>query len=174
MGTYTSTEVLILCPCCGAACCAEQPWSGATASHLRVAYHLNYREAPPHVGCPGSHTIVTLLVGTEHLNQAWGRLRASNPPVDQRASTWLKVFGGLKVPLQSLAPVMANVPGVGLRLVFLVDFDRLTPDSRARLVYHHADSANIPPEDVEADLRQRGCMLLAEGVDAFAEARWIL
>lgn len=90
-----------------------------------------------------------------------GMLRASSP----RAADWLRVFGGLEVPLCSPVAVWARLPG-RIAEVYRVDVGRLTADQIERAVAHLAERFGRPADEVRADLLnpEHGLPLLASEV----------
>jgi hypothetical protein len=84
----------------------------------------------------------------------------SNP----RASFFLEVFERLHdIPIKGWLPVLAQLPGPGERLVYVMDLDRLTPDERARLVQNLARSFGDTTDIVAKELDANGVSILAEG-----------
>lgn len=91
---------------------------------------------------------------------------------DERTAAWRAVFGDDTIPLRSPIPHMANLPGRGEELVYLLDIEALTADQRGRLVQHIASRFDYPAEEVDATLDDHGCPILAEHVTVTIANPW--
>jgi hypothetical protein len=80
----------------------------------------------------------------------------------ERTDTWIRVFGGVSVPLLTVIPEIAYLPEVGFAAVFRVDIDALTPDQIDRLVGHLALRFCVRQDDVRQGLKVEGLPLLAD------------
>lgn len=83
-----------------------------------------------------------------------------------RAADWLRVFGGLEVPIRSPIAHRAELPGRDPGDVFLLDVAALTAEQTDRLVDFLADRFHADPAEVRADLADpnHGVPILAEDV----------
>lgn len=86
----------------------------------------------------------------------------------ERAAAWREVFGGDRVPVKSILPGRANLPGKMNALVYEMDIAALTPDQRSRLVASIASRFEQDPAFVEANLDREGCPVLADDVTVSA------
>lgn len=91
-----------------------------------------------------------------------------------RAETWRRVFGGLEVPIMLPLVFHAELPGLGMRAVYLCEIRRLTADQRGRVVAHLAATFDVPVAEVEASLDEEGLPLLAEDLSVTFDARSVL
>ena len=91
---------------------------------------------------------------------------------DERTAAWRAVFGDDTIPLRSPIPHMANLPGRGEELVYLLDIEALTVEQRGRLVQHIASRFDYPAEEVDATLDDHGCPILAEHVTVTIANPW--
>lgn len=95
-------------------------------------------------------------------------------PDSPRAEEYLRVFCGLDVPIKGYEPFLAEMPEVGVQLVYLVDLERLKPETRQRLIAHISQRFKLPVEDVARDIDAENVPVLADGVTVFFEDRsWI-
>lgn len=94
---------------------------------------------------------------------------------DTRAQAWVRVFGGIEVPLRSSIPVSGRGPDGEPDRFFLVDIDRLTSDQFGRVVEYISTTFGLPTADVERDLRDpaHGLPILAEGVVVSFDGRFL-
>ena len=91
---------------------------------------------------------------------------------DERTAAWRAVFGDDTIPLRSPIPHMANLPGRGEELVYLLDIEALTVEQRGRLVQHIASRFNYPAKEVDDTLDDHGCPILAEHVTVTIVNPW--
>lgn len=84
----------------------------------------------------------------------------SNP---ERKAQWESIFGSATVPVISIIPEMANLPGFyEPQRVFKLDLSIITNEHRAKLVAFIAGKFNIPVEVVSDQLEDHGVPILAE------------
>lgn len=87
--------------------------------------------------------------------------RATDPA---RAAEWQAVFGGDTVPVKSIIPTRANLPGHHNALIYEVDLSLLTAEMRARLISATASKFGLAADEVARDLDSVGMPILADGV----------
>ena len=81
-----------------------------------------------------------------------------------RKTAFERVFGSATVPVLSPLPQLAELPGFDEpQLVYELDFERVTPEQRERLVTHIAGKFGLRRSEVEADLDAVGMPILATG-----------
>lgn len=66
------------------------------------------------------------------------------------------------VPVVSIIPSLARLPGRGSSRIYLLDLRQITPEQRAALVQHLARKFSLDPAEVDRDLVQAGMPILAE------------
>lgn len=94
----------------------------------------------------------------------------------QRAVVWRKIFGSDTIAIRSPFPTYTILPERGRSLVYELDIESLTSDQRGRLVAHIAERFSILAAEVEAQLDEIGCPILA--IDVAVESndapwRWL-
>lgn len=105
------------------------------------------------------------------LRRPFGHLSERSP----RAAEWKVVFGETSVPITSPIPVRAEIGGIGVREVYLIELSRLEPEQFDRLVAHVAAKNNMPQEEIRAHLVNEGVMpALAEDIDVSMDMRFLL
>jgi len=82
----------------------------------------------------------------------------------ERAATWREVLGTETVKIKSPFPVAVSLPGDIKTTAYQVDLRLLTAEQRARLVTHLAERFGYTAHDVDRDLDEIGCPILAEDV----------
>ena len=81
-----------------------------------------------------------------------------------RAEKFRSVFGTTSVPIKSMIPEYANLPGFDEpQLVYLLDVDRITSEQFARLVAHVSLEFGLPAHEVEHGIIAGGFPILAKG-----------
>jgi hypothetical protein len=83
----------------------------------------------------------------------------------ERQELWKRIFPpDGKVPITCPLPLgHANLAGQRSPF-FLIDFDRVTPDQRARLIDEMSKKFNLPRDEVESDIQKQGAPVKATDV----------
>ena len=92
--------------------------------------------------------------------ETFATIRADN----DRAAAWREVFGGDRLPVKSILPGRANLPGKPDALIYEMDIRALTPEIRERLITSIATRFGQDLAFVEANLDREGCPVLADDV----------
>lgn len=82
----------------------------------------------------------------------------------ERRRFWMSVFYTDTVPIKSIIPGFADLPGHPDAQVYFLDLEAITPAERRRLVRHLANRFNLSPHYVAANLNKQGVPILAEDV----------
>lgn len=82
----------------------------------------------------------------------------------ERAATWRAVLGTETVKIKSPLPVAVSLPGDIKTTAYQVDICLLTAEQRQRLVAHLAARFGYTVHDVDRDLDDIGCPILADDV----------
>lgn len=85
--------------------------------------------------------------------------RIHNP---ERLTLWQATFGSDTVPIKSIIPRRANLPGKPDALIYEMDLAAITSEQRTRLVEALAQKFNLPAAEIEANLDEQGCPILAD------------
>lgn len=79
-----------------------------------------------------------------------------------RASVWGAIFPGARVPVMSILPVRADLPGMpGVRVYFL-DLAAISEAQLEELIRQMADLFTLDPESVRQDIHAQGVPILAD------------
>lgn len=89
-----------------------------------------------------------------------GYLRENSP----RFEDFARVFGGNVIPLQSIETRLANLPGIGEALVFMLDLGQLTIDQHERLCDFLTERFGTPRGQVPDILAEEGMPVLASDI----------
>lgn len=92
----------------------------------------------------------------------------------ERLAFWQEVFGGDTVPILSIIPSRANLPGIPDAVVYLLDLRVITADQRERLIAGIARKFNLPNEEVAAGLDEYGVPVLADDVTVVSTDQGLL
>lgn len=83
-------------------------------------------------------------------------------PESKRAPDWQYVFGRLdNIPIMSWLPRIGTAADLPAQELYLLDFTRVTPDERARLVAHICERFHVLPSEANEELDTQGLPLLA-------------
>ena len=82
----------------------------------------------------------------------------------KRAALWQQWLGTDQVPILTPFPVIANLPGLGDRLVVMLDLDRLRYEEVQWLAQGIAERFGLDPSDVREEMATFGTPILLEGV----------
>jgi hypothetical protein len=74
-----------------------------------------------------------------------------------RVESYQRLFSRDWVAVKSPVPEWAELPGIGLDLVYLMDLDELTPQELDNLCRDIAQRFELPLEEVEENIRVEGC-----------------
>lgn len=98
------------------------------------------------------------------MNQSPQDLRpvCSIAPGNPRREKWLYVFQRLdNIPITSWLPTFADVVGRGREEIHMLDFSRVTPAERERLILTLSEAFNDPIEAVAEAIETNGLPVLA-------------
>lgn len=88
--------------------------------------------------------------------------RTDNP---ERKQFWLETIGSDVVPILSIIPTWAHLPGVGEALVYLLDVKALKLEQQERLVRFLADRFGLTVATAWAEWELKGVPILADDVE---------
>ncbi len=93
----------------------------------------------------------------------------------ERRKLFVDLFGTNVVCVRSFIPLPAQLPGIGEGMVYELDMQEINAEQRARLTAHIAGRFSLPLGEVERELEQFGCPILAEGTTLVIEnpERWL-
>lgn len=92
--------------------------------------------------------------------EEWQTTATIHDPV--RAGIWSKFFPGARMPVLSIVPVIADLPGMPGSHVYMLDLGAITDEQRDQLVAAVADLFDMTPEEVRKDITERGVPILAD------------
>ena len=81
-----------------------------------------------------------------------------------RARMWNAVFGSPRVPVKSIVPTRANLPGRPDVLIYQLDVNVITSEQRAKLCQELGARFGLSPEFVDQELDEHGVPILADDV----------
>ena len=79
-----------------------------------------------------------------------------------RAAVWGSIFPGARLPVRSIVPVQADLPGLPAATVYFLDLDAVTDEQMEKLITVIADLFRLTPDEVRQDLKERGVPILAD------------
>jgi hypothetical protein len=79
-----------------------------------------------------------------------------------RAAVWGAIFPGARVPVRTLVPVLADLPGLPSARVYFLDLDAVSDAQLAELVPKLAELFSLNPEAVRQDMAATGVPILAD------------
>lgn len=82
----------------------------------------------------------------------------------RRAEFWKQVFGTTTVPIKSIVPSCASVPGNPNAVTYELDLRAISTEQRRRLVEALAEEFEIDVQLVEDNLEREGVPVLADHV----------
>lgn len=97
---------------------------------------------------------------------AWKTTVRTTDP--ERRAWWLEMTGCEELPILSIIPVPACLPGHPKTAVYLLDVDALTEEQRSRLVSATAKKFGVTVEEVEVEILDHGYPILAEDATALS------
>lgn len=71
---------------------------------------------------------------------------------EHRAAVWGKIFPGARMPILSIVPSQADLPGQPGARVYMLDLNAITDEQRDQLVHGLAEHFGIDPEEVRQEL----------------------
>jgi len=100
------------------------------------------------------------------------KVKLTNP---ERAEAFRKIVGSDEVFVESPAPEIANLPGLGERRAFKLDLDMYTEDEKTVLAHHIAQKFQLDVEYVEECLESFGVPILADDCTVIIKnpQRWV-
>jgi hypothetical protein len=81
---------------------------------------------------------------------------------EHRAAVWGKIFPGARMPVMSIIPLRADLPGHPGASVYFLDLAAITDGQRDQLIQALADLFNEDPEQVRRDVAAMGVPILTE------------
>ena len=90
----------------------------------------------------------------------------------ERAARWRALFGDTSVIIKSPVAHLAELPGLGLREVYLVDLEKLSADQLERIAEEMSRRFSVPCS--VADLVSKGLPILADDVSVSCDMRAFL
>lgn len=91
-----------------------------------------------------------------------------------RYPAWQRVFRSTMVELESPIPILADLPGLGVRGVYKLKTSALAPDQRARLLDFLCERFNLPLDEACTLLQEHGCPILADDVSVSFDMRLVI
>lgn len=82
----------------------------------------------------------------------------------ERRAVWSEIFPDARVPIESILPAVANLPGHPGARVYMLDLDAINDIQRAQMIDMLAKKFNLPAEEVSRDMDSMGVPILADGV----------
>ena len=86
----------------------------------------------------------------------------------ERKEEWEKILGCTTVPLQSPIPQKADLPGKGVKSIYLLDLDLMSDEQKDSLAKHIAAKFNVDEStvrrDIQSDNPTHGVPILADDV----------
>ena len=79
-----------------------------------------------------------------------------------RAAVWGAIFPGARVPVLSIVPALADLPGIPRARVYFLDLAAISDDQMDQLVHKMADLFSLDPASVRQDMTQTGVPILAD------------
>jgi hypothetical protein len=79
-----------------------------------------------------------------------------------RAAVWGAIFPGARVPVRTLVPVLADLPGLPSARVYFLDLDAVSDAQLVELVRKLAELFSLDPEAVRQDIAATGVPILAD------------
>ena len=91
-----------------------------------------------------------------------------------RGEEWERICGRRTFPV-ILPAIMASLPGVGPKCVYLLDLKALPPDDLNKIVEHLAAKFSLKPEEAADEIEKAGIPILDEDVSLMIRnpQRWI-
>jgi hypothetical protein len=80
----------------------------------------------------------------------------------ERAEIFREIFGTDEVAIESPIPILANLPGVGERLCYMLDMNEITAEQRLKLIVFLAQRFGADGEVIDRDLDTKGMPIVAE------------
>ena len=81
---------------------------------------------------------------------------------EHRAAVWGKIFPGARMPILSIVPSTADLPGHPGASVYLLDLAAITDEQRGQLVNALADLFAMDPDQVRQDVDALGVPISAD------------
>lgn len=82
---------------------------------------------------------------------------------EHRAAVWGSIFPGAVLPILSILPSKADLPGHPGASVYLLDLDAISDEQREKLIEYLATLFSMSEDEVQSDLA-RGVPILADDV----------
>lgn len=85
---------------------------------------------------------------------------------DHRAAVWGRIFPGARMPIWSIVPSMADLPGHPGASVYFLDLNAITDQQRDQLVQALAEMFGMDPDEISQDMKALGVPILVENTSA--------
>jgi hypothetical protein len=82
----------------------------------------------------------------------------------ERRAVWSEIFPDARVPIKSILPAVANLPGKPDAQIYILDLAAIDDIQRAQVIDMLARKFKLPAEEVSRDLDSMGVPILADGV----------
>lgn len=79
-----------------------------------------------------------------------------------RAAVWGAIFPGARMPIKSVVPIQADLPGYQGAFAYMLDLQAITDQQMQQLIAQIADLFQMDPEEVRSDIDARGVPILAD------------
>ena len=79
-----------------------------------------------------------------------------------RAAVWGAIFPGARVPVRTLVPFLADLPGIPSARVYFLDLEAVSDAQLAELVRKLAELFSMDPNAVRQDMEKLGVPILAD------------
>jgi len=83
---------------------------------------------------------------------------------EHRRAVWGPIFPDARVPIKSILPFKADLPGHPKADVYMLDLDAITDEQREKLIDTIVGLFGESAQEVRSDIDERGCPILADDV----------
>jgi hypothetical protein len=91
-----------------------------------------------------------------------------------RRDIFAAVFPDAIVPIQSVAPIKADLPDHPNADVYMLDLDAISDGQRTALIFTLAKRFGASMQEVQQEMSSKGVPILAEGVSVLSNDVWDL
>lgn len=92
----------------------------------------------------------------------------------ERKRFWLETVGSEYVPILSIIPTWGDLPGLGRRLVYLLDVKALGEEQQERLLVALGNRFGLTMDEMRAEAAAHGIPILADGVEVMTSDRVLM